>query len=288
MKCLNCDSEKFEEKNLRLTPEIKGVEVEVVVPTFICAQCKTPLMDTDQMNVLRRAAADKYREMNHLLTSQEIIHFRTTLGMSQVAFANYLKVGEASIKRWETYFVQDVAQDEHMRLKCDEAYADFNALEVHWKSHMPDEYSGNRRFNLELFKQAVRYLVQFANSPLFLNKALFYADFKHFKEYKTSITGARYVPLEYGPCPDQYQSLFNFLLSKKILVPKGQHHLVSQDKPDLSVFDDSEKETLEFIAKMAQVDGGQKLLKLSHEEKGYKNTKSFQHISYLFAEELKI
>ncbi len=101
---------------MRLTPEVKGIEVEVVVPTFVCAKCKTPLMDTEQMNVLRRTAADKYREMNHLLTSQEIIHFRNTLGMSQVAFANYLKVGEASVKRWESYFVQDVAQDEHMRL----------------------------------------------------------------------------------------------------------------------------------------------------------------------------
>ena len=47
--------------------------------------------------------------------------------MSQAAFANYLKVGEASIKRWETYFVQDVVQDDHIRLKCDEAYAEVNA-----------------------------------------------------------------------------------------------------------------------------------------------------------------
>lgn len=288
MKCLNCDSEKFEEKNLRLTPEVKGVEVEVVIPSFVCTKCKIPLMDTEQMNALRRAAADKYREMNNLLTSQEILHFRTTLGMSQVAFANYLKVGEASVKRWESYYVQDVAQDEHMRLKCDEAYADFNALEVHWKTHTPDEYSGHRRFNLELFKEVVRYLVQVARSPLFLNKALFYLDFKHFKEHKTSITGARYVPLEYGPCPDQYQNLFNFLIKKGVLVAKGHHHLVSPEKPNLTVFDDSERETLEFIAQMVQRDGGQKLLKLSHEEKGYKDTQSFNHISYHFAEELKI
>jgi hypothetical protein len=44
--------------------------------------------------------------------------------MSQTAFASYLKVGEASIKRWETYYVQDVVQDDHIRLKCDEAYAE--------------------------------------------------------------------------------------------------------------------------------------------------------------------
>ena len=288
MKCLNCESEEFEEKNLRFTPEVKGSEVEVVVPTFVCTKCKTPVMDTEQMNVLRRAAADKYREMNNLLTSQQIIHFRTTLGISQVAFANYLKVGEASVKRWESYYVQDVAQDEHMRLKCDEAYADFNALELHWKSHDPDEYSGNRKFNLELFKEVVRYLVPVARSPLFLNKALFYADFKHFKEHKIGITGARYVPLEYGPCPDQYQSLFNFLLKKEVLIVKGHHQLECPEKPNLTAFDDAERETLEYVAKLVAADGGKKLLNLSHKEKGYKDTRSFGHISYHFAEDLQI
>lgn len=80
MKCLNCENEEFEEKNLRFTSKVKGVEVEVVDPTFMCKKCRTPLMDTEQRNHLRRAAADKYREMNNLLTSQELIHFPTTLG----------------------------------------------------------------------------------------------------------------------------------------------------------------------------------------------------------------
>jgi hypothetical protein len=123
--------------------------------------------------------------------------------MSQAAFANYLKVGEASVKRWETYYVQD----DHIRLKCDEAYAEHNALEVHWKSQSSDIYSGNRSFCLELFKQAACYLIEFTKSPLFLNKALFYADFKHFQQWGTGITGARYVHLEYGPCPDQFQNI---------------------------------------------------------------------------------
>ena len=288
MKCLHCECEKFEEKNFRFTPEIKGEEVEVVVPSFVCVQCQEPLMDTDQMNVLRRAAADKYRKLHNLLTSEEIVKFRGMLGMSQAAFANYLKVGEASIKRWETYYVQDVVQDDHIKLKCDEAYAEFNALEVHWKSHPPDLYSGNRRFSWELFKQAVRYLIGFAKSPLFLNKALFYADFKHFQCYGNWITGARYVHLEYGPCPDQYQNLIQYLIHEKVLVSARHHELKSSEKAELSVFSDSEKEILEEIAHLAKADGGKKLLMLSHQEQAYKKTESMQFISYEFAKELKI
>lgn len=288
MKCLNCDGEKFEQKNIRFNPEIKGEEVEVVVPSFVCKQCRTPLMDGEQMNVLRRSAADKYREKHHLLTSEKIIQYRASLGMSQAAFANYLKVGEASIKRWETYYVQDVVQDDHIRLKCDEAYAEHNALEVHWKSHASDIFSGNRPFCLELFKQAVQYLIGFTKSPLFLNKSLFYADFKHFQRYGMSITGARYVHLDYGPCPDQYQNIYQLFLFKGILISGGYHTLKSTEKPDLNVFSDSEKEILEFVAQIAHADGGKKLLKMSHDEEAFKKTEPLQLISYEFSKKLKI
>ena len=288
MKCLNCEGEKFEEKKLRFTPEIKGEEVEVVVPAYVCVNCNTPLMDDHQMNQLRRSAADKYRSLHKLLTSEEIVKFRGMLGMSQTAFANYLNVGEASIKRWETYYVQDPVQDEHIRLKCDEAYAEFNALEVHWKSHPADQFSGNRKFSWELFKQAARYLIDFTKSPLFFNKAMFYADFLHFKKFGTSITGARYVHLEYGPCPDQYQNLIALLINEGVIKTSGYHELKSNGKPDLSVFDDTEKETLKLIADLAKTDKGQKLLKLSHEEQAFKKTEPLQFISYDFAKELNI
>jgi putative zinc finger/helix-turn-helix YgiT family protein len=288
MECLNCAGKKFTKTRQRFSPEVKGEEVEVVVPTFVCAACKEPLMDTEQMNHLRRAAADQYRRKHQLLTSEEIIRFRTGLGMSQTAFAHYLKVGEASIKRWETYYVQEVVQDEHIRLKCDEAYAEFNALEVHWKSHPADRFSGNRQFSWELFKHAVCYLIEFTKTPLFLNKALFYADFCHFRWFGTSITGARYVHLEYGPCPDQYQNLIALLLNEEVLSYSKAHELKSSEKGNLSVFDTAERETLEFVAKLAQADGGQKLLELSHEEEAFKKTKPLQLISYEFSKKLKI
>jgi DNA-binding transcriptional regulator YiaG len=259
-----------------------------MVLTHVCTACSAPLMDSQQMNHLRRAAADQYRRMHHLLTSDEIIKFRQDLDMSQIAFANYLKVGEASVKRWETYYVQDVVQDENIRLKCDEAYAESNALEVHWKSHPADIYSGKRRFNWELFKQAVCYLVELTKSPLFLNKALFYLDFIHFKRHGISITGSRYVHLEYGPCPDQYQNVFDVLLSDGTLTAISHHELHTTVKPDLAVFDEAEKETLRYVADLVKSDQGKKLLELSHEEQAFKKTHALQLISYEFAKNLKI
>jgi len=288
MQCLQCESKEFEEKNIRFAPEIKGEEVEVIVPAFVCAKCHAPLMDTAQMNILRRAAADQYRKIHGLLTSVDIVKLRTNLKMSQKAFAEYLGVGEASVKRWETYYVQETVQNDHIKLKCDEKYAELNALEVKQKSHPPDIFSGLRRFSQERFKHAVCYLIEFAKSPLFLNKALFYLDFMHYKISGHSITGARYVTLEYGPCPDQYQNLIQALLDEKVLVQAGHHLLKSVIKADLTVFDDAERETLEFVANLVKKDGGKKLLKLSHEELAYKKTPPFKLISYEFAKNLKI
>ncbi len=117
MKCLTCKGERFIERSVKFNPAIKNEVVEFVLPCPVCAHCKTPFIDTKQMNMLRRAAADRYRGLHNLLTSEQIVACREDLGMSQVGFARYLNVGEASVKRWETYYIQDVSQDDHMRMR---------------------------------------------------------------------------------------------------------------------------------------------------------------------------
>jgi len=86
--------------------------------------------------------------------------------MSQIQFARYLNVGEASIKRWETCFIQDASQDDHIRVKCDAAYAEMNFLNVHWKLDEPDIFSGNKKFNLQIFKQVALFLAKETKASL--------------------------------------------------------------------------------------------------------------------------
>lgn len=289
MKCLKCNCSEFIEQNIRFDPEVKGEIIEVIVPCKVCKNCNAPFMSTEQMNVLRRAAADKYRELHDLLTSSQIITYRKELGMSQSSFARYLNVGEASIKRWETYYIQDASQDDHIRLKCDEAYAEINFLDVHWKRHAPDLYSGNKKFNLQLFKNVALLLVQYTKtSILYLNKLHFYIDFVHFKNHGTSLTGARYIPLKYGPCPDQFRTIYDELVNKGHLKENVDHTYEALTPPDFSLFDDNEKETLEYILKLCKTQGTKKLYDLSHKEKGYTETTECAFISYKFAKDLLI
>lgn len=289
MKCLQCDKEEFAVRDIHFSPEIKGESVDVVVPCTVCIGCETPVMDAKQMNALRRAAADRYRTLHGLLTSSEIRSYREALGMSQSAFANYLKVGEASIKRWETYYIQDASQDEHIRLKCDESYAETNFLNIQWTHQEADQTSGWKKFSFEHFKQVALYLIKTTKVDLlFLNKLHFYVDFLHYKQTGTSLTGARYVPLKLGPCPDQYQMLYDSLESQGLIKRRGNHGYSLLQEPDLSSLNEEEKQTLKTIAKALKQKGKNAILDLSHEERAFIETDEGAFISYDYAKDLKI
>jgi len=287
MKCLKCDKTEFTEQKVRFNPDIKGETLEVIAPCMVCDNCQSQLMTTEQMSILRRVSADKYRENHGLLTSSQVIAYRQKLGMSQSAFARYIGSGEASIKRWETYYIQDESQDQLIRLKCDEAAAEMNFLSVHWKRDEPNIYSGNIKFNLELFKNVALYLVERTKqSILYLNKLHFYIDFHHFHKYGVSLTGARYTPLKLGPCPDQYSPIYETLVQSGHLKNTHNYSYEVLTSPDLGLFEDKEKKTLEFILQLYQNLGPKKILNASHEEVAYKKTEEGSFISYEFAKDL--
>jgi putative zinc finger/helix-turn-helix YgiT family protein len=288
MNCLNCDSTNFENKKVRLSTAYAGEAFEVVVPAFVCKKCKEPLMDSKQMNVLRQTAADTYREKHQLLKSHDIVKLRKKLRMSQRQFATYLGIGEASIKRWETYYVQEVAMDEHIRLKCDKEFAEKNVLDVSLATQVQGELTGNRSFSWERFSNATLALVSTCKSPLFINKALFYLDFKHFEKHGVSITGSTYAKLDYGPCPDNYRMLFKKMFEDGLIKESKGHDLVALRKPDMSVFDDNEIETFNFINNLSKKDAGKNLYNLSHEEDAYTKSSMWNQISYKHAKKLKL
>ena len=288
MKCLNCNATDFKNKKIRFNPVIKNEEVTVVLPAYICVKCDETLMDNEQMNALRKGAADSYRIKHRLLTSEQIVELRKKLEMTQKEFANYLKVGEASIKRWETYFVQDEGQDEHIRLKADKDCAELNALEMHWKNLKEDVYSGFKKFDFDMFKNVVLALLPSCKSPLYLNKALFYVDFLHYKNHGKSLTGSRYVALDYGPCPDKFQELFSLLIKKNILTKTSEYNLKSNEKLDISIFDDLEWETIRTIDEFVKKNGSRKIYDFSHEEKAYQKADYLGTLIYNSVDKLKI
>ena len=115
MKCFQCEKGKMVSKLADMTAHVRGEEVPVRTEAMVCDRCGFQVLTDEQSAVYTIASADAYREKHKLLTTKELKEIRQRLGMSFRAFAKYLKVGEASPKRWEAGLVQDAAMDELIR-----------------------------------------------------------------------------------------------------------------------------------------------------------------------------
>lgn len=113
-------------------------------PLYQCHAWEIPL---DEAGAFGAALDAAYRKKLGLLSASEIRAARERLRMSQREFAEYIGVGEASIKRWELGALQDKSGDELIRLKTDPAYArgSFNRLCSRLSSFSAGELPKTRR-----------------------------------------------------------------------------------------------------------------------------------------------
>jgi putative zinc finger/helix-turn-helix YgiT family protein len=125
MICLQCDNEEFLPKqDAVIEQEFRGEAFRIQMPALACAKCGWIAVDLQQADELRKRTADAYRKKHGLLTSDEIKAFRKLLRKTQREFAAFLGVGEASVKRWETWLPQEKGNDNLIRMKCEKALLD--------------------------------------------------------------------------------------------------------------------------------------------------------------------
>ena len=279
MKCLQCDGTDFAAQKTRLSSMVKNQLVEVIIPCDVCKNCHAPLMNNGQMNLLRKAASDKYRQDHGLLTSDQIVRFRKSMHLSQPAFANHLNVGEASIRRWESYYIQDASQDDHIRIKCDLLVARDNYNVLLSLHDTPNKYNGKKKFSLDLFRNTALYFQnKLARCYPDLNKLHFYVDFFHFNQHDESLTGAKYISLRSGPCP------YEFVASRT----HERFPYKSTEAYNPTLFDSHESQSLEKVCSIYKEYGAHKFGELCRREKAYQATTDFDFISYTNAKNLLI
>ncbi|MGV8119349.1 MAG: Panacea domain-containing protein [Candidatus Xenobiia bacterium LiM19] len=111
-----------------------------------------------------------------------------------------------------------------------------------------------------------------------LNKEMFYADFKHFKDFGKSITGLKYNHAPFGPVPLMYTVLINSLIEKRKIsvkeIPYGSTDTRGDDivaeqydapeSPQLSVFTDSELQAILSVKSFFSSFSSRKITGYSH------------------------
>ena len=124
---------------------VRSVEKYTVrTEAMVCPKCGFQVLTDAQSAAYTIAIADAYRTTHGLLTTEDLKAARGRLRMSQRDFAKFLRVGEASVKRWEAGLFQDEANDQLIRLRTDLEAARRNVSELEQRTE-PFVTAGIRR-----------------------------------------------------------------------------------------------------------------------------------------------
>jgi putative zinc finger/helix-turn-helix YgiT family protein len=146
--CLQCGEKQLAPGEVNLAGTRYGESFTVKLDGFRCTACGFETVDSSQSVKFSQLLSDSYRRTNGLLTGIEIKDIRSQLDMSQQAFADYLGVGVASVKRWEMGHIQERAMDALIRLKTDPEVARRN-LDV-LKRQVPERHILSALDDMEL------------------------------------------------------------------------------------------------------------------------------------------
>jgi len=327
--CPHCEKETKLEL-VRSVEEIKvrGEPIKVEMEYFKCKKCgeefEDPRSDDDPLDKAYR----EYRRLHGMVQPEEIRTLRKKYGLTQGEMSNLLGWGGATLSRYENGALQDETHERALRLAMEPrnllklisatpgalskerrerlvkeleaaeeaAYSFEKIYEERFGRYEPDEFCGYRKLDLAKLFNAIIFFCKGGVPKTKLNKLLFYADFKHFKEYSVSITGARYAHIPFGPAPDKYAYYFATLLEEGAIKAEEVAYtkeavgekFVSMKEPDLSLFSDSELKILASVKEYFKKFSAKKVTEFSHKEKGYTEVPHGRLISYAYADELTI
>jgi putative zinc finger/helix-turn-helix YgiT family protein len=330
--CSNCEKEtELELVTKEEVIRIRNTPIKIEVQYSRCPRCGDEVFDPNLNVDPFDLAYREYRKRHGFLQPEEIRDWRKANRLTQSESAKLLGMGIATISRYENGALQDPSHENLLRLAMNapnllrliersegvfteakkkrlvqalqeaaaEAYSIDSSILINFGSYEPDEYSGYKKLDLEKIYNAILFFCKEGVLKTKLNKLLFYADFKHYKEYALSITGARYARIPFGPAPDNYEIYYGALSSYKaiefieeVYPPKyGGEPVVGEiikaaKKPDLSLFTASELRIMASVKEDFKEYNAREITEFSHKEAGFQETQNGGTISYNYAKKL--
>jgi putative zinc finger/helix-turn-helix YgiT family protein len=330
--CSNCEKEtRLELVTKEEVIRVRNKPIKIELQYLRCVECGDeafdPSLNVDPFSLAYR----KYRKEYGFLQPEEIREWRKANKLTQGELAKLLGVGGATISRYENGALQDPSHEKLLRLAMnpsnllqlvdqsegvfteskkrrlieglEQVQAGDNSIDstimASLGNYEPNEYSGYRRLDLEKLYSAILFFCKEGVLKTKLNKLLFYADFKHYKGYAISITGARYAHIPFGPAPDNYEIYYGALSSQKAIqfieeiypAKRGGEPVVGEiikavKKPDLSLFAASELRIMASVQEDFEKYNAREITDFSHKEVGYQETEDGGTISYDYAKKL--
>jgi len=330
--CPDCEKEtKIEEILVEEEFNIRGELIRIETKALKCTENGHIFDDPSSTDDYLDRAYREFRSRKNLMQPEEIREARKSYGLSQRELNALLGWGGATLSRYENGALQSESHDKLLHLikgpgvllslieaapdaineekreilrasLKSAAESEHSSLLSHYESSYAsksaDKYSGYIPFDASKVRNAFIFLCQAPGVfKTKLNKLLFYADFKHCKQFESSITGLRYAHLPFGPVPDQYIVLLAALTTGDEPSIEVQEQRIGDYigeicraliNPDLSVFSQSEIMVLASVNHRFSDATASLISEDSHREDGYTQTNNGELISYEYAKSLSI
>ena len=102
-------------QRLNKTIQFRGVTITYESEVFVCSECGLEAGTIESAGNTQCAIADAYRRKKQLLTGGDIKRLREAKGLSQSGLAEFLKVQEVDVMRWECGLIQSGEVDGRLR-----------------------------------------------------------------------------------------------------------------------------------------------------------------------------
>lgn len=324
-------------KEMKLIKERRSMDFrketfEIVFHYYKCEDSGEQFTTTASDEVNMNQVYNQYRDKFNIPFPDEIIRIREKYGLSAAKMSEILGFGVNSYRQYEAGEMPSTANAKLIQMVDDpKKFIDMvelcgtldeklkakyiqktqllveerkrNIFNLNFKEyllgdHLADIYSGYRNPNFEKFTEMVVYFSeQIEPFKTKMNKLLFYADFLMFKQSCFSISGVRYKAIDMGPVPNNFQSIFEYLVNKAEIdiftteFPQGytgEQFKARKDRPfNASSFSETELEVLNKVSTVFKPTSTNDIIGLSHLEEAWKkNEKDKSVISYEYAFDL--
>lgn len=314
------------------TLEFRKVPFEIVFHSYRCEDSGEQFTSTELDELNMNQVYNQYRDKFNIPFPDEIAIMRTQYGVSASRMSEILGLGTNSYRQYEAGEMPSVSNAKLIQMagdpeifrkmvelceslddkakrtllqKVDHLIDSRNRDEFDLKlkdyllgSHLADIYSGYRNPNYDKFAEMVVFFSH-KQKPYKtkLNKLLFYADFLMFRKSCFSISGVRYVAIDRGPVPNNFNSVFEYLFNTGIVdiqytqFPQGymgEQFVGKCDRPfDASMFTSDELATLNHVAATFRDVSTGDIVEMSHLEDAWtQNQADKKPISYRYAFDL--
>lgn len=310
---------------------VRGERIEVPARVAVCQVCGADVWSNEFDDETLAQAFAEYRRRHRLLQPGEMTRIRKQWGLGQRAFSLLLGWGEITLHRYESGSLQDGAHDAQLRMaqhadnvrilldsngdrltsrqretierrlreaedrETEGACEDEN-LERLLADEAVDSFGGDAPLSLTKVRETI---VFFSETPdMFvtkLAKLMFYADFLHYKEHTTSITGLAYAHLPPGLVPERYERIRDDVVENGLVRIEERlgkdwagEVLVAERAARLDVFSADERRVLECVNAQLGSLSSKAVSERSHSETAYTSTDMGDRISYRAARELSL